>query len=113
MKYIWEKGEQISLSKLMTDVNERYQLNWKRSTVRTFLGRMQEKGYVNLHRKGRYSYISPRISLDAYKTAIVCYIIREWYSGSPSALVRDICQKSKLSHSEVSRIEEILNELVC
>ena len=45
MQYIWEMGDETPLRQLLIDINQRYDKDWKRTTIRTYLTQLQEKGY--------------------------------------------------------------------
>ena len=46
MQYIWEMGDETPLRQLLIDINQRYDKDWKRTTIRTYLTQLQEKGLI-------------------------------------------------------------------
>jgi predicted transcriptional regulator len=59
---IQEAKEPISLVQIMEVLEEKYQRDWKRSTVCTFISHLIEKGYVVGRREGRTFYYSSAIN---------------------------------------------------
>ena len=52
MKLIWDNGGSIFISELLEKVEESGR-GWKRTTVRTFLTRLMEKGLLTAVRRGK------------------------------------------------------------
>ena len=67
MKAIWDAGTDISVPELMTIMKERYDKDYKRPTIGTFLLRLSEKGFVKSYRLGKLSYIRVVNSEAAYR----------------------------------------------
>lgn len=87
MQYIWEMGDETPLRQLLIDINQRYDKDWKRTTIRTYLTQLQEKGLIELHTKGKYSYINALVSEDGYRENLTEQLVDEWYDGSALDLV--------------------------
>ena len=59
---IQEADKEIGLVGIMDELEKKYQKDWKRSTVCTFIAHLIEKGYVNGRREGRVFYYSSAIN---------------------------------------------------
>ena len=57
MKVIWDQKGDISVPELIDLIQERYKRDYKRTTVVTFLTRLNGKGFISSRRAGRISYI--------------------------------------------------------
>ena len=67
MKVIWDQKGDISVPELIDLIQERYKRDYKRTTVVTFLTRLNGKGFISSRRAGRISYIHAEKSEEEYK----------------------------------------------
>lgn len=67
-----------------------YGKNYKRTTVVTFLARLESKGAIQTYRIGRYSYVLPQYSLWAYRKKLVNQMINFWYAGNIEKLIEEV-----------------------
>lgn len=90
MSVIWGAGEDPDLTSVMTNVNQRYGKKWKPQTVSTFIARLAKKGYLNVYRKGRYSYYMPLITLTEYREELLSDMVKTFYSGNPEEFKKQV-----------------------
>lgn len=113
MKVIWDQKEEISVSRLMVLFEERFQKNYKRTTVATFLSRLIEKGYISTHRNGKMTYIHVEKDMEEYRSNLASRGIAFWYDGSPSAAISAFAKDNAISKEEIRKIREIIDDLDC
>ncbi len=53
MKAVWDKGEDISISELSEVLRTKYNKDYKRTTIVTFILNLTAKGFARQYRKGR------------------------------------------------------------
>ena len=82
MKSVWDAGRDVSLVEIMAAVQERYQRNWKRQTVSTFLLHLIQKGYLTSYRVGRVFYYHQEVELAGYKKQLTAEFLDFWYDNS-------------------------------
>ena len=111
MQYIWEMGDETPLRQLLIDINQRYDKDWKRTTIRTYLTHLQEKGLIELHTKGKYSYINALVSEDGYRENLTEQLVDEWYDGSTLDLVANLYKDEKLTEEDKQKLRRMLDEL--
>lgn len=111
MQYIWEMGDETPLRQLLIDINQRYDKDWKRTTIRTYLTQLQEKGLIELHTKGKYSYINALVSEDGYRENLTEQLVDEWYDGSALDLVANLYKDEKLTEEDKQKLRRMLDEL--
>ncbi len=58
MKCIWDYGKDMPLQQLIENLKQDYGKDYKRTTIRTFVLHLEEKGYVTTYQIGKYSYIN-------------------------------------------------------
>ena len=109
MQYIWEMGDETPLRQLLIDINQRYDKDWKRTTIRTYLTQLQEKGLIELHTKGKYSYINALVS--GYRENLTEQLVDEWYDGSTLDLVANLYKDEKLTEEDKQKLRRMLDEL--
>ena len=65
MKIIWESGGGVYIAELLEKV-ERNGKGWKRTTIRTFITRLMEKGLIVSERQGRLSRYVATVTEEEY-----------------------------------------------
>lgn len=111
MKVVWDSKEDISTPELMDELRIRFQKDYARTTVVTFLQRLAEKGFVTTYRKGRTSYVHPLRDEKMYTEKFLREAEDFWFQGSTSKLVAALCNTKKLSQKEIEEIRETLDGL--
>ena len=67
MSVLWLSKEDLSLIEITAGIADKFCRKWKVQTVATFMTRIQKKGYIDVYKKGRYSYFHPTVTLDEYR----------------------------------------------
>lgn len=62
MKCIWDYGEEIPFLQIGKELKERYSKEYKRTSIRTYLFRLEDKEYLKVDKRGRNAYVYPIIS---------------------------------------------------
>ena len=62
MKCIWDYGEEIPFLQIGKELKERYGKEYKRTSIRTYLFRLEDKEYLKVDKRGRNAYVYPIIS---------------------------------------------------
>lgn len=87
MKVIWDEKEDISVPDLIEKLRMKFrEKNYARTTVVTFLLKMDAKGYVKTYRKGKISYVHAMKSEEEYKDKLLRDMVDFWYNGDFTAL---------------------------
>lgn len=81
MKAIWDKGEDISISELIEVLKKKYNKDYKRTTVVTFILNLSAKGFARRYRSGRYVYVHALKSEEEYKQKLLNDYTDFWYQG--------------------------------
>jgi len=111
MKCIWDAGRDMSLVETMAALKEKYQKEWKRQTVSTFLLHLIQKGFLTSYRVGRVFYYHQEIDLDAYKKQQTIEFVDFWYSGSIQALFASLKGSKCLPQGEISELKKLLEAM--
>lgn len=86
MKAIWNEGSDISLQDLIEVLKTKFNKDYARTTVVTFLIKLTAKGYVLSYRKGRTAFVRALKSEEEYKDMLLDDMLTFWYGGNPTAL---------------------------
>ena len=108
MKIVWDAPQDIAVQDVITQLNERFQKDYARTTVVTFLGKMADKGYLNTYRKGRQAFVHPICDEAVYTRGIIKHDADFWFDGKPSALLASLLEDRKLSKEEADKIKELI-----
>lgn len=111
MKAIWSQEEDISIPDLTEMLRERFQKDYKRTTVVTFLLRLSDKGFVSTYRKGRLSYAHAEKTEAEYKAKLANRELDFWFNGMASNYISALCSEKKVSKEDVARLKEIISGL--
>ena len=109
MKTIWDAGKDLSLMELSALLKERYQKDYARTTIATFLLKLSEKGFVRTYHKGRNSFIQVIKDEDAYKQRLLKAETDFWYQGSVSRLISALYQGEKMPKEEIEALRRALD----
>ena len=110
MKAIWEEGKDISIPDLIEVLKTKWDKEYARTTVVTFLLKMTAKGFVKTYRKGKLSYAHAVKSEDEYKKKLMAEGRDFWFDGKVSNLMSALCCDRKLTREEADEIRRILDD---
>jgi BlaI family transcriptional regulator, penicillinase repressor len=105
MEIVWERGS-ITARELRLLLSQRR--SWSRNTVRTFLERMEQKGWLTHRAEGRtflYSAAHPR---PATIGQTVVNVVERVCGGSPEVLLSALLDYRGLTPGELARIRSML-----
>ena len=107
MKVIWDQKGDISVPELIDLIQERYE----RTTVVTFLTRLNGKGFISSHRAGRISYIHAEKSEEEYKAKLSAREVNFWFDGKPAEFIAALSNNQSLSKEDIKQIRGLLDEM--
>jgi predicted transcriptional regulator len=110
MKVIWDADRELSVQELMDLLQERYEKDYKRSTVMTFLVRLCDKEFIETQRRGKYAYIHALRSEEEYKAGVMEREVNFWYDGKISEMIDAMQKKQAISKEEAEKICKLLSE---
>lgn len=111
MKAIWDKGEDISILELAETLRTKYNKDYKRTTIVTFVLNLSAKGFARQYRKGRYAYVHALKSEEEYKEKLLKEQLDFWYQGDAAKVVAALCGTGKMTPEAVQKIRGLLDDL--
>ena len=110
MKCIWDYGKDMPLQRLIENLKQDYGKDYKRTTIRTFVLHLEEKGYVTTYQIGKYSYTNYLIEEQDYKEQELEKTKNFWYKESGFELVKTL-YKGKLNEGKLKKLKKLLEEI--
>ncbi len=111
MKVVWSSPEDISVMDLISGLRDTYGRDYQRTTISTFLLRLENKGFVSTYKKKKFSYVHAEISEDEYRAFILSRETDFWFSGSAADHIAALCSTRALSKDEIEAVRRILDDL--
>ncbi len=111
MKAIWDKGEDISISELAETLKTKYNKDYNRTSIATFILNLSAKGYAVQYRKGRYAYVHALKSEKDHKEKLLQEHIDFWYQGDATKIVAALRDTGKMTPKAVQQVRGLLNDL--
>jgi predicted transcriptional regulator len=110
MKCIWDAGHEVSCAEIMEVLKNEYKLDYKDTTVYTFLKKLKEKGFVDSYRRG-VTWFIPARDEDSYRAQQLRFTRDFWFKGSSSGLVSELLSLDELTPEERREIKELAEKL--
>ena len=82
MKSIWKLGDDITAYDIIEYLKDHYDRDYARSTVKTYIAKLKDKGFLNTEVRGNYSYITAIISEEEYREEQMRKMKDFWHDGS-------------------------------
>lgn len=110
MKCIWDAKEPITCQEIMQKLRVEYDLEYKDTTVYTFLKNLKEKGFVSSFRKG-LTYYEPLRDEQEYRDEQLRKTQDFWFDGSSSKLISALFQMKKMNQADKEELKRMIDEL--
>jgi BlaI family penicillinase repressor len=108
MKVIWAKGP-CSAGEVI-ELLEKSDASWHPKTIKTFLGRLVNKGAVEFRKEGRaYVYSSLVTEKECVNAASESFLQRV-FGGSLKPMLAHFVEQKKLSDAEIRELKKLLEE---
>ncbi|BCN29346.1 BlaI/MecI/CopY family transcriptional regulator [Anaeromicropila herbilytica] len=107
MQALWEIGSPVSTGELYKVLTSK--MGWDRSTVRTLLKRLTEKGAVTVKKINVMCY-TPTITEEEYLEEQTKSFLDNLYGGSAKRLVSSLVENYDLSENDIEELREYFNK---
>ena len=105
MKLIWDHGGAMTISELLDQI-ERTGRDWKRTTVRTFISRLIDKGMLISQKEGRGARYVARISEEEYLKTQSVQFVNQVFGGNVSTLLPSLFGQQCLESKDIEELEK-------
>lgn len=103
MEVIW-KVDQATVEEIRAALKD----HLADSTIRTLLGIMREKGYVDFHKQSKAKIYRALVPRDQAQTSALQHLIQRLFHGSADLLVARLVEDEQLSLEEIDRLRQTL-----
>ena len=103
METLWDNGSPMTAKDLQVLLKERR--GWERTTVRSLLTRLQEKGSVQVDKDADVATYAAGFTKAEYGWDLAEVLISRLYGGDAKALPMAMCQHGCLSRKDLSDME--------
>ena len=105
MRLIWDHGGTMTISELLDQI-ERTGRDWKRTTVRTFISRLIDKGMLISQKEGRGARYVARISEEEYLKTQSVQFVNQVFGGNVSTLLTSLFGQQCLESKDIEELEK-------
>lgn len=105
---IWEADKSLYLEEIIEILKE---YNWAESTIRNFLSRIIEKGYLEAKKEGRKNIYRPLVSGD-YINKESRSIIKNLYNNSLKKFVAELYESDSIDYDDLIELKDYLNKKI-
>lgn len=108
MMKIWDENRPLYLEEIIELLKE---YNWAESTVRNFLSRIIDKGYLRTEKDGRKNVYIPLVSQD-YINKKSKGIIEKLYDNSVKKFVVELYESNSIDNDDLLELKKYLDEKI-
>lgn len=112
MKSIWrleKTDKRITVYDIIQSLKENYEKEYSRATIRTYLTKLEKKGFVRLEWEGRYSYISSLVEEKVYQKKQLENMKEFWFDDSLSDMICAFTET--ISQEEAEELKDLVDKL--
>ena len=108
MKILWEKGA-ITSPEIIEEISK--SINWSKTTIKTLITRLVNKGAVEqIKKEGKLYIYKPLITEEEYKKSENETFLSKLYKGSVSNMLLNFASENLISKDDLKRILEIIEK---
>ncbi|SHO47651.1 BlaI/MecI/CopY family transcriptional regulator [Anaerocolumna xylanovorans] len=108
MQIIWQSKKAIGTGRIVELVCE--QKDWSRSTVQVLLTRLEERGFVEIKKRGRLNYYIPLIKEEEYLSKETKTFLEQFYGNSYKKLIASLVQSKEITEEDIEDIIHIIKD---
>lgn len=109
MKCLWDYGKEMPFLQMGDELRDKFHKDYKRTSIRTYLFRLEDKGYIKVEKRGRKAYITTLIKEEDYKEEKAANMLDEWFDGSARELFSALSKK--IPSKDQEKLKDILDEM--
>lgn len=109
MKIVWDAKEPITCQEIIEQLSVKYGLNYKDTTVYTFLKNLKDKGFVDSYRKGITFYVPLRLE-EEYRSVMLKKAEKFWFNDDFTDFIVALAKENCVALEDIEEIEKILRK---
>ena len=99
MLALWRYRSPVRTSQILGDVRDAR--NWSLSTLKVLLGRLADKGFVEVTRQGRFTLYRALVSEADYRRQETQGLLKRYYKNSVKSMIAALVEEESLSGEEL------------
>ena len=107
MRCVWNLGDRATAFNVINMLAEDYGMQYKETTVYTFLKKLKEKGFVDTHRQGVIYYV-PLVDEATYQREMAKKLLNFWFNGDAVGAVKAVVEGEQLSRKDIRELKKEL-----
>ena len=111
MRVIWDEPEPLAIPELTRLLKEKYDRDYARTTIVTFLTSMKSKGYVHTKRAGKLAYVYTDKTEREHLHEVAKNSVDTWFAGSAAGFFMALYDEKGMSTDDLKKAKEYLDEL--
>lgn len=108
MLALWRYRSPVRTSQILGDVRDAR--NWSLSTLKVLLGRLADKGFVEVTRQGRFTLYRALVSEEEYRRRETRGLLKRYYQNSVKSMIAALVEEEPLSDQELSELEALIRK---
>lgn len=111
LECLWSVKKAKSVPKIVKLLQEKTKQEYAESTVRTFLTRIEKKGYVHRFKDGQNYYYEPAISQKDYNMHRHMEYIKKNVGNERYDVIVELLKHGKFSKKELKNLKKLINDM--
>lgn len=107
MLALWTHTRPVRTALLLEDLADRA---WSPSTLKVLLGRLADKGFVEVTREGRFTLYRALVREEDYRRMETNGLLRRYYKNSAADMIAALVRDEALTGSELAELEALLRK---
>ena len=108
MQIIWAHAREISVGEIKTAL-EHEQHPLALPSIRTMLGILQDKGFIERRLSGKAYLYKALIPATTYQRSFISTLLERAFNGSASSLVSALLSKEDVDKEEIDKIKQLIS----
>lgn len=109
MVIIWKAGRPLNRMEIEQQLPEERQLS--KTTVLSFLSRLEEKGFLRTEKHGRNNYYFPLVKAEEYQRQEGSSVLKKLYDNSVKKFVASLYDGKELTKEQIDELKDYLDSL--
>lgn len=111
LECLWSVKKAKSVPKIVKMIREKTDQEYAESTVRTFLMRIEKKGYVRRFKDGQNYYYEPTLEEMDYRMYLHRKYISENIRDEEYEVILELLRRGKFSKKEIKTMKKLINDM--
>lgn len=108
MLCLWHFSEPVRTARLLAAVSA--DKNWTLSTLKVLLARLENRGFVECTREGRFTLYRALISEESYRRQETTGLLKRFYRNSAKQMIASLVTDSDLSEQDLSELAALIEK---